>query len=98
MSLFACSVVVGDVNPSCTLTTIVGTTYSSGTADGIGSVARLNFPVAMAMDPSGATFVVADTNNQVRGKCARGVAARAIPVTAHAPCSGFVASSWLLRS
>lgn len=44
------------------VTTLAGTAWKPGSADGVGASARFNFPFALAVD-SGGTLYVADTSN-----------------------------------
>lgn len=50
------------ITPVGVVTTLAGTAYSSGNADGSGSAARFNWPAGVAVD-AGGTVYVADTFN-----------------------------------
>ncbi len=54
---------VAKLAPNGTITTLVGSSYSSGTADGTGASARFSYPRGLALDSTGNLYV-ADSNNQ----------------------------------
>jgi len=55
------------------VTTLAGTTYLTGSADGTGSVASFNLPFGITVDTSGNLFVVDTYNNTIRKVTSAGV-------------------------
>jgi sugar lactone lactonase YvrE len=54
------------ITPARMVTTIAGQSATSGSADGIGSGARFNYPTGVAVDNSGNLYVADSYNNTVR--------------------------------
>lgn len=50
------------ITPAGVVTTLAGLALNQGSADGLGSAARFNFPRGIAVDSSGNVYI-ADTNN-----------------------------------
>ena len=57
---------VRKITPEGTVTTIAGLAGSSGSADGIGSAARFDFPRGVAVDGAGNIYVADVRNNTIR--------------------------------
>ena len=58
--------VIQKVSPAGVVTTIAGVVLSSGSADGVGSAARFNYPYDLALDNAGNLFVADTANNTIR--------------------------------
>jgi hypothetical protein len=55
-----------EVSPSGAVTTIAGNAGTSGSADGLGSAARFNFPTGIAVDNAGNIYVADTSNHTIR--------------------------------
>jgi sugar lactone lactonase YvrE len=58
--------VIRKITPGGVVTTIVGSAGNPGSADGMGSAARFNHPVAVAVNSAGIIFVGDGANNTIR--------------------------------
>jgi sugar lactone lactonase YvrE len=54
------------INPAGVVTTLAGTAGSSGSVDGMGAVARFNFPTDITTDRSGNVYVADSQNHTIR--------------------------------
>ena len=54
------------ITPGGVVTTLAGTSAAIGSADGIGTAARFNFPSGLALDGSGNIYVADTSNNLIR--------------------------------
>ena len=61
------------VTASGVVTTLAGSPGQKGGADGTGAAARFNYPMGVAVDPSGNVYVAEDYNNTIRKVTASGV-------------------------
>lgn len=61
--LLCTAAAVGGAVLSCTVTTIAGTSSFAPITDGAGTVARLNQPAQLSLDPSGSAFFLAGRND-----------------------------------
>jgi len=69
------------------VTTLAGTAGSAGSADGTGSAARFDFPIAVSVDTAGNVFVADSSNHTIRKVTSAGV------VTTLAGAAGFSGST-----
>jgi sugar lactone lactonase YvrE len=54
---------IRQINYLGSVVTLAGSTTNSGSTDGVGSDARLNYPCGVAIDPGGGNLYIADTTN-----------------------------------
>jgi hypothetical protein len=55
-----------EITPNGAVSTLAGLAGSSGSADGIGTAARFNYPTGVAVDSSGKVYVADTNNNTIR--------------------------------
>ncbi len=61
------------ITPAGVVTTLAGSAFVAGSADGIGAMARFNFPTGVATDSTGNVYVADTVNNTIRTITAAGV-------------------------
>src|ERR1035437_3723484 len=58
--------IIRKITPAGNVSTLAGSAYSTGFTDGLGSAARFNHPVGLAVDAAGNVYVADEVNNAIR--------------------------------